>query len=927
MSEPFPRLHLTRQPHTATLTLSSGTVPGPIDRIRLLSDGMSVSAQAFDPPLEVRDESTSLQLPHNTPRFVEPVVEVFYRPAQLVGGRHTPPTRTSFQLSPTAEADIWVHPAPAPTPEPPNTGKGEDPVSPTRKKVDRYWATLDFGTSRAVGAIRTNRAMHNAAGVLPAAAHTRISAMYGVTFEPKRDAGLTIDFESDGDPERCAELWRLVFNTPPLEHRHLRSTHVYSSDIVIRADRVEFIEGNAEDGKRIRGIKRHLLDLDEVIPDTGLTGIEVYRQIYERFLELVQEKEIAGEQITRLFITYPTKLPPDIRARLKTALADLVDRVELEIDEAVAASGFFLMRRFGVDPVLGAETFKLTARGPSGRSAWADFDRWKDADRWHENLLVVDVGGGTTDCALVKLLLIDQTPGDIEPGRGRFYHLQPEVRSSGGRMHLGGDLLTLEIFHRLKSEYDIPEDDTRFRNAGPKEDTRRTTFDDLWDVAEEVKKAGLGGEEPVDVVVGPAVSEDIGSVHRGRAVFVPIDSEERYFQRRITLRADELAAWVDEPLKRIGALAAGIAAGGLTPDPDTGFREGVDHVLFSGGSLQSAYLRNRIQGELRSQLAAEGLAATFEVAAFDDEYCKTGTALGGMYLNAIADAQFQPEQEAVRRDLNNGISHFRVDTSHLRVNLAANFHVAMEHETVYAEPAFHCGQTLHRDGGGHSYAEAGSYPLGAQFHIHRFDIPYKQVTQQAAADTLWATTNVLSREQATELGRNKVQSYYEIDEREQVTLMLSIGPPGWLLEGEAEDLPHDLPALVRTNENGTTVMNVGLYPNVHDPAAGTFDRDPLIAANTPFRSSGILLPVLTSDLYIREPGGQSYLPLLHLPPWTRWISIDIDGKLRLHDRRPSRPEVATPMELIGAELGRVFSVDLDSTAIYDISKDPFSGTQ
>ncbi|MGW4366629.1 hypothetical protein ACWEKT_13380 [Nocardia takedensis] len=918
MSDVPPYIGLTRQPNTAILVLGVGTVPGRIDRIALLSDGSPVSSRAFAPPFDVSVERLEVELLHNGEQFVDPVVEVLFRRPQPDGELPVPPTRVGFRLTPGREPDFWGS-------APVNTAGS---AAQNGTLVDRYWATLDFGTSRAVGAIRNNRNIHRTAGILPRPALARVAESSGITFSPKRDPGLTIDFETDGDPEQCAALWRTVLNTPPLEHRHLHNTRVYSSDIVVDNGRVELTADNVSSGKRIRGVKRHLLDLDKVIPGTDMTGIEIYRQIYERFIELVQSKELAGEPLTRIFVTYPTKLPPDVRARLKSALEDLVDLVELDIDEAVAAAGFFIMRRFGTDPVLGAEAFKLTARSPSGKSVWDDFEGWKKNDRWHENLLVVDVGGGTTDCALVKMLLVDQTPGDIRPGGGRFYRLQPEVRSSGGRMHLGGDLLTLAIFRRLKNAYGVPSEDTKFLDAGTQEANRRRNFDVLWDIAEQVKVAGLGGQEPIDVLVGPSADENAEDGHHDpTTAFVPVDSGEKYVQRRITVRAEDLAAWVEEPLKRIGALAAGIAAGGLTPNPDSGFRESVDHVLFSGGSLQSEYLRNRIEAELRSQFAAEGLAATFEVAAFDDEYCKTGTALGGMYLNAIADAQYQPEQTAVRNDLNKGIPHFRVDTSHLRVNLAANFHVEMEYETVYPQPAFRCGQPLHQDGGGRCYAEAGPYPLGAQFHIHRFDIPYEQVRKQTGEDTLWASSNFLDRKQAEELGRRDVQLYYEIDEREQVTLLLSVDAPGWHLEGPAVVLADDIPALIRRDEQGSAVMAIDLFPNVEDPAAGTFDQDALIDADTPLNASGILIPVETSALFVRDPGGQGYLRVAKLSPErTRWISIDTEGNLRLHDRRPDRSEVTSPMALIDAQPGQVFALRLRSTAEYDIAKDPFGGT-
>ena len=68
-------------------------------------------------------------------------------------------------------------------------------------------------------------------------------------------------------------------------------------------------------------------------------------------------------------------------------------RVVIKYDEAIAAAIFYLMREIGFDPSLGLEAFKVGCRHDNGA--------------WWRNVLVFDIGGGTTDLALVRLTLTE----------------------------------------------------------------------------------------------------------------------------------------------------------------------------------------------------------------------------------------------------------------------------------------------------------------------------------------------------------------------------------------------------------------------------------------------------------------------------------------------------------------------------------------
>lgn len=112
-------------------------------------------------------------------------------------------------------------------------------------------------------------------------------------------------------------------------------------------------------------------------------------------------KTLGHGQIDHAVITYPTVAPPVVRDHLRKLLtADdgaAIGLVETRYDEAVAAAMFFLMRDFGGDFGVGVEAAKARYR-PIAK------------DAWEQNILVIDIGGGTTDIALLTMTLQDKTP-------------------------------------------------------------------------------------------------------------------------------------------------------------------------------------------------------------------------------------------------------------------------------------------------------------------------------------------------------------------------------------------------------------------------------------------------------------------------------------------------------------------------------------
>jgi hypothetical protein len=224
-----------------------------------------------------------------------------------------------------------------------------------------------------------------------------------------------------------------------------------------------------ENGARaFRGLKRRVLDPVPLPPglrpppggpaDSDALIGQAYNFLKGRVEEFARVWFGGDHQVTSVVVTYPTTTPPPIRERLRGLVKRTLNanRVLMRFDEGTAALMFVLMRDFGGDDAAGIEVFRARSRGIG-------------PGRWRQNLLVIDIGGGTTDIALTRLELRDLTnavdkiaqrgqqagpDGATEEDprtRGRVYVLRPEVLGSTGHPQYGGDLLTLRVFYWIKA--------------------------------------------------------------------------------------------------------------------------------------------------------------------------------------------------------------------------------------------------------------------------------------------------------------------------------------------------------------------------------------------------------------------------------------------------------------------------------------------
>lgn len=143
-------------------------------------------------------------------------------------------------------------------------------------------------------------------------------------------------------------------------------------------------------------------------------------------------------RVRRAVVTYPTVLGPRARNEVVKLFRDMgVPTVRMIYDEAIAAAIFHLEKFFGGSYEVGPEAFKTRCR--------------RQGEVWVQNMLVLDIGGGTTDLAMIRLQM-QQEPfkGADQGAGGRYYTITPTLLGSSGNEFLGGELITLRTFRLLK---------------------------------------------------------------------------------------------------------------------------------------------------------------------------------------------------------------------------------------------------------------------------------------------------------------------------------------------------------------------------------------------------------------------------------------------------------------------------------------------
>jgi hypothetical protein len=563
---------------------------------------------------------------------------------------------------------------------------------------------------------------------------------------------------------------------------------------------------------------------------------------------------------SRVVVTYPTIAPPSVREKLHELLTGLggpeIPRVVTAYDEAVTAVMFFLMREFSGQLEIGVEV------------ANSRYHRLLNNRRaWTQNALVIDIGGGTTDIALLTMTLIDLTPpepaGSLQTGR--YYAVTPTLRGSTGFLQLGDDYLTLRVFLWLKAEIvdllltSLPEhypaemqclpfafrdgaayrprslverilaDDqdamvleildsvvpTRWRSAPGNEQT----FWLLWTMAKAATLALALPGAGAHTVLMAQIRQVVNATVKASAVGPP--DLGNLADDQVVLGVPQFAGLLEQPLTTVMQRATNLVRGAFAGGP-----ERIDRIILTGKSTVTPHVRRALSahfGWRPSSFEPVGWEpSAIEVMEGDS---KAATGIGAAWAQGIIWRRRTPE--GPMGQLAEGKTHFDIEIENLFANLPSTFGLVEQN-----------GQFAVRLKAGAELLQLDGDPVGKL----RSDY-WEQLTDNVAVlrelepgyRCEWGNFNVMNR--ASDLGLDpsvwphQIQFMLEIDQNTDVSVLLCRGTPHYVVDSPALDLADAIRSVYgpdALNPDGTLPTRLPDDVLVHPLIAGSIGLDDLL---------------------------------------------------------------------------------------------------
>ncbi|MFI7078933.1 hypothetical protein ACIBO1_16700 [Micromonospora sp. NPDC049903] len=538
------------------------------------------------------------------------------------------------------------------------------------------------------------------------------------------------------------------------------------------------------------------------------------------------------QAVGHVVVTYPTTMPPARRERLRSLFQDdlLVPLPTFTYDEGVAAGMYFLMRELRGSLPEGMERFRSRSRpvDVAGHRVW------------RRNLLVIDIGGGTTDIALLALDLEDRTPAAAnDPRAGCSYLITPRVLGSTGHPQLGGDLLTLRVFYWIKARLtdalvaNLPEQERRRmqdtyqwpgvsraidgsyqplapmvlanQSLDPAPSSVRQALSDLlptdaesgistyafnllWTEAESVKielgrLTGPGSVTVLDTQLDQVLAEvrrsDVPLLDGGaRAPSLELSSEDFVrLVRPVVVKAADLAADI-----------VNVRLRGADAEP-------LDQVFFSGRSAQMPVVRQLVGETLARRLTQHGATGAWDPSAMAVETtnAKQAASLGACWAEEQQNLRGTAEDGAgIVAQLNRGGSAVMIDVNNMFLSLPCHFFLR--------EPDGGSGLLLleagtpcrYSDRNGNLAARSRWYPVPRNLRVHR-DLGARESIEWGEFQFHLAT-HALRQTGLTLPGEPPADLYFQlqIDQDLTPTVFLCVGgtPDHLLHEPGANILPR-----------------------------------------------------------------------------------------------------------------------------------------
>jgi hypothetical protein len=177
--------------------------------------------------------------------------------------------------------------------------------------------------------------------------------------------------------------------------------------------------------------------------------------VKELFSRTEQDINDRRNCLNNVVVTYPANLPQYRRESYRKVMQSLgVAHIDMSFDEATAGALYYVWRELFKDLFAGIDGFLARSRIRQQQSVHPVTGQSRQVDFYYQNILLYDLGGGTTDIALLEIGLeeIEGLLPSYQRNSGRYFIILPKILGLTGRDNFGGDNVTLAVFRILKSK-------------------------------------------------------------------------------------------------------------------------------------------------------------------------------------------------------------------------------------------------------------------------------------------------------------------------------------------------------------------------------------------------------------------------------------------------------------------------------------------
>ncbi len=173
---------------------------------------------------------------------------------------------------------------------------------------------------------------------------------------------------------------------------------------------------------------------------------------------LIRTEQDINEQrncLNNVVVTYPANLPQYRRESYRKVMQSLgVAHIDMSFDEATAGALYYVWRELFKDLFAGIDGFLARSRIRQQHSVHPVTRQLRQVNFYYQNILLYDMGGGTTDIALLEIGLeeIENLLPSSQRNSGRYFIILPKILGLTGRDDFAGDNVTLAVFRILKSK-------------------------------------------------------------------------------------------------------------------------------------------------------------------------------------------------------------------------------------------------------------------------------------------------------------------------------------------------------------------------------------------------------------------------------------------------------------------------------------------